>query len=580
MQPQRVLAGLSRFVLCCWVVTTVCGGPVPATRLLAASRPVYRKVDVIVKDQAGRSRTVTAHVLEIELEDYHLEPYKVPGGKLERVKAIAEELNRADPTRPVVAAINGGYFHPKSGTNLSRLVGPTGAANIDLSEPRDQATRDRIELRQELHLTFDGKVQKARVESTYAPARGAWLLGGGGNLLPEPDSTYETPPSAAPDQVHKTRRARTAIGFHQAAPHIVALVTIDEAHGVTIPELADVMRQRRVGGKTVDRAMAFDGGTSTTLWEALSDPSGKQACPAGVTGRKVPTVLLVKRSRKPTVGPINLVKPASGALANLGRRGGGRYFWHESDFVIDVPGLPPGLHVVKVTFNGRLTRYLFTRVSKGASQGRFRGGLPIPMGRVQVEVSLPLYPEVAGVSENRVYSVSKSRLQQLQHYVATNRSRGKYLEVVEYLIRAGSFSQAARAVQQGREALETNRPKSSDIAADISYLCDRAKFQRFQAELAWYADDLGAFQQAMQQTAQSYLDAAQASRTGKSSYQENAAIVFGELGWRKLTGSGDAAAAAVWMARCRHFFKEAGRPWPPHRVLEPRVYHLFWLLGG
>jgi len=257
-----------------------------------------------VKGQDDTSRTIKAHVVKATLaNNLFLFPYIVPNKIPKTVADVASELERKHPNK-IVAVINAGFFEPgehgmpgQSFAKLRSAEGMTSDGDLPHPDPKNPR-RIRHAHRSFLELEFNPKprlVQNAyRVPTAQgAPAKNRWYITGGGQILPDLDSPYSMDKDDVPDPYHDKKKARTAIGWALAAPNKVALVTVSDSDGVTIPELQRLMKQIRVDGHTVDTAMAFDGGGSTSLWY-----KGTMKCSHPQTGspggRPVITMLVLK----------------------------------------------------------------------------------------------------------------------------------------------------------------------------------------------------------------------------------------------------------------------------------------------
>jgi len=228
----------------------------------------------------------SVHVLEIDLKNPKLEVHAVQGEDCETTSSIARRSS-------AIAGVNGGFFclGTNSVCNRRDEVCPDDCPGLGLLKRKGTLLSRNCDkqfsfARAALGLEGPG----APLIASNAPGSD-WpemteAIGGGPNLVRNGivEYTEEGFPWVT------IRAPRTAVGL--TADGKMLLVTVDgrrdSALGMTIPQLADLMR--RLG---CESAMNLDGGGSTTMYVRGSGSAGVVNQPSGGTERKVSDGLFV-----------------------------------------------------------------------------------------------------------------------------------------------------------------------------------------------------------------------------------------------------------------------------------------------
>ena len=202
----------------------------------------------------------------------------------------------------VKVAINGGFFDPNNEKTTSYVV-VDGKITADpheneslMENPELQPYMDKILNRSEFRVLQCGRQRKFDIAPHFAPVekecRIKYSLQAGPELIPtlklnEEFFTLERNGKVVRQSASALGRyARSAIGLKGSKVYLIAIS--DEA-GITIPELAE--RTKRFG---MEKALAFDGGSSTSLYVNLPQEQFSIVSVGEGDGRRVKTILLVK----------------------------------------------------------------------------------------------------------------------------------------------------------------------------------------------------------------------------------------------------------------------------------------------
>lgn len=311
----------------------------PAPPLKAAVSKIAPGVDY----EQTTSHGTTIHILQIDLLQAQLSVYALTDSKGHpiptNVENMADKLGDLAPgDQEVVAGINAGFFGLGDGVNLSRTVSPyTPDIRYNLPEfyrqeaeslgmeGNDQDAQDRqnrferMRSRFELIIAGDSvRISPAGLQDADKARQQGWsIIGGGGQLLPGRPASLGVVKELAPDPDFTSQTSRTAAGYAKSSPNVFYLITVDKgtSGGVTIAELADIVKNLGFGGKPahIDTAIAMDGGGSTQMW--LKDKGTVSKNEKGGGTRKVTTGIFVLGNRAPLTGPtcfkvsVSLEKP-------------------------------------------------------------------------------------------------------------------------------------------------------------------------------------------------------------------------------------------------------------------------------
>jgi hypothetical protein len=249
-------------------------------------------------------------IIDIDLNNKDLTLTPLQADSPDTVKTIAEKHN-------AVAAINGGFFDYINGKSVSYTVIngiTTGdpSKNSNLTENPDiKPYLDKIYNRAELRiLNCKGKIEY-QIDEHYAPLENCTLISslqGGPALLPEMDLEKEA--FLAYKNGAKVREsanvtnpdARTGIGLTDDNRLYFVINRTgyknSDFYGLTIEEFA-----RLLSSFKIKKALAFDGGSSTTLY--YKTPEGKTHTTTGkVNQRKnqkearVKSIMAILNTRK------------------------------------------------------------------------------------------------------------------------------------------------------------------------------------------------------------------------------------------------------------------------------------------
>lgn len=227
---------------------------------------------------ADRKKEVLVTMVMVDLRTHRIEPFRAPSGRMTALQA-AKHLDANVHKGKVLAVINGGFFDSDDpdGRSLSRIVSP----RFSLKElPRTVSANSwkAFQTRSELWIRPTGNGQSVSIARAWDPMgldpkfnsrrhgyfrtipADAWVLGGGGQLLPAPAA----PPTPNPDPDWSSRRARTVVAFDSKFPNEFAVFTFEEQvggkHGVKVAQIRGLLQ--KFGA---DRALCFDGGGSTSV---------------------------------------------------------------------------------------------------------------------------------------------------------------------------------------------------------------------------------------------------------------------------------------------------------------------------
>lgn len=235
------------------------------------------------------------YVMELDSSYFYKNSSVYLSGKLETVEQVAEK-------KGVKVAINGGFFDPNNEKTTSFLVidGEIAAdpgQNENLTgNPELSPYMDKILDRSEFRVLECCRSRKFDIASHFAPVEPEctlkYSLQAGPALVPslrltEEFFTLENYGKVVRQSASALQRvARSAIGIKADKIYLIA---VDNEAGMTLQELAELVK--RMG---MEKAMALDGGSSTSLYVNLPEKKFSLASAGEGAGRKVKTVLLVK----------------------------------------------------------------------------------------------------------------------------------------------------------------------------------------------------------------------------------------------------------------------------------------------
>jgi len=241
---------------------------------------------------------VGVHVIKIDGSRFNIYPYF--SDSLETVESAAKKAG-------VRVAINAGFFDPANEKTISYVISngkltgdPSKNENLMTSEalrPYLSKILNRSEFRV-LVSKSGSKSGKLKYDITKhnAPVGEGWAIlhsiQAGPELYPELRLEDEVFLVCKDGKVIKESAsvqspvARSAIGIKR---NDIYLVAVSNDKKMTIKELADFMR--RLG---VDKAMAFDGGSSTSLYVDLEGVKINLSSAKNNESRKVKSILLIK----------------------------------------------------------------------------------------------------------------------------------------------------------------------------------------------------------------------------------------------------------------------------------------------
>lgn len=234
------------------------------------------------------------YVVEIDSHYFHKNSSVYLSDTLETVDDVAKKEG-------VKVAINGGFFDPNNEKTTSFVVvdGKITAnprENESLMEnPELPPYMDKILNRSEFRVLQCGRQKKFDISQHFAPVeegcRIKYSLQAGPELMPtlklnEELFTLEKNGKVVRQSASALGRyARSAIGLKSNKVYLIAVS--DEA-GMTIPELSELVKRL-----DMEKALAFDGGSSTSLYVNLPQKKFSLISMGEGVGRRVKTILLV-----------------------------------------------------------------------------------------------------------------------------------------------------------------------------------------------------------------------------------------------------------------------------------------------
>lgn len=234
------------------------------------------------------------YIVEIDSQYFHKNSSVYLSDTLETVDDVAKKED-------VKVAINGGFFDPNNEKPISFLV-VDGKITSDpreneslMENPELQPYMDKILNRSEFRVLQCGRERKFDIAHHFAPVEEKceikYSLQAGPELIPtlklkEEFFTLEKNGRVIRQSASALGRyARSAIGLKGDKVYLIAVS--DEA-GMTISELAELVK--RLG---MEKALAFDGGSSTSLYVNLPQKKFSLISMGEGVGRRVKTILLV-----------------------------------------------------------------------------------------------------------------------------------------------------------------------------------------------------------------------------------------------------------------------------------------------
>lgn len=212
-----------------------------------------------------------------------------------------ETVEEAGKKSSAKVAINGGFFDPNNAKTTSfvlvdgKIVADPQQNESLISNFELQPHMGKIMNRAEFRVLQCGMSKKLDIARHYAPVEKKctvkYSLQAGPRLLPslrladeffilKEDGKVIRQSASALEKC-----ARSAIGLKNGRVYLIA---VDKDHGMTLPELAKLVD--RLG---MEKALAFDGGSSTSLYVNLPEKKLSLVSAGEGAGRKVKSVLLV-----------------------------------------------------------------------------------------------------------------------------------------------------------------------------------------------------------------------------------------------------------------------------------------------
>jgi hypothetical protein len=217
---------------------------------------------------------------------------------------LSDELATVDEVakeKKAKVAINGGFFDPNNAKTTSfvlidgKIVADPQKNESLTNNPELQPHMGKILNRSEFRVMQCGIRKKIDIVKHYAPVDAKcvvrYSLQAGPRLLPSFRLADEFFVLKEDGKVIRQsagsleKCARSAIGLKEGKVYLIA---VDKDHGMTLPELAKL-----VDLLGMEKAMAFDGGSSTSLNVNLPGTQFSLVSAGEGAGRKVKTILLV-----------------------------------------------------------------------------------------------------------------------------------------------------------------------------------------------------------------------------------------------------------------------------------------------
>lgn len=233
-------------------------------------------------------------ILKIDTSNnlYNVSPYI--SKSLERVESVAQKVN-------AIAAINAGYFDPKNEKTISYVIKD---GKIKLDPTKNKNLTQNIELKPHLPKILNRaefRVLKCKDQTKYdityhyeTQPKGCSILHSiqaGPMLYPKMELEKEFFTLTKKRKIIRTsagifnKYPRSAIGLKDNQIFIVAT---SQDKKINIRELQNIFKKLKV-----DKAMAFDGGSSTSLY--FNDGNKKTVINPSSSSRKVKSLLVITK---------------------------------------------------------------------------------------------------------------------------------------------------------------------------------------------------------------------------------------------------------------------------------------------